>query len=51
MAVRTLNSVGISGWVGGALNSVPLTERPNLGAVAERGLREIERLLAAQGAL
>lgn len=51
VAVRTLNSVGINGWVGGALNSVALAERPSLGAVAERGLREIERFLSAQGAL
>lgn len=51
VAVRTLNSAGLQGWVGGALNSVTLPERPNLGAVAERGLREIERFLSAQGAL
>jgi hypothetical protein len=51
VAVRTLNSAGLQGWVGGALNSVGLAERPNLGAVAERGLREIERFLSAQGAL
>ncbi|MBX3582850.1 MAG: 7-cyano-7-deazaguanine synthase [Rhizobiaceae bacterium] len=51
VAVRTLNSNGIKGWVGGALNSVALAERSNLGAVAERGLREIERFLSAEGAL
>lgn len=51
VAVRTLNSAGITGWVGGALNSVPLAERPNLAAVAERGLREIERFLSVKAAL
>lgn len=51
MAVRTLNSAGLKGWVGGALNSVALADRANLSAVAERGLREIERFLSAQGAL
>lgn len=50
-AVRTLNTRGLDGWVGGALNSVALSGRGNLGAVAERGLREIERFLTAQGAL
>ena len=51
VAVRVLNSTGLKGWVGGALNSVALTDRANLSAVAERGLREIERFLSAQGAL
>jgi len=51
VAVRILNSTGLKGWVGGALNSVALADRANLSAVAERGLREIERFLSAQGAL
>lgn len=50
MAVRTLNSAGLEAWVGGALNSVALADRPDLSAVAERGLREIERFLSVQGA-
>lgn len=51
MAISTLNSVGINGWVGGALHSVALAERRNLAAVAVRGLREIERFLTIKGAM
>ncbi|MGV8838821.1 MAG: Qat anti-phage system QueC-like protein QatC [Bauldia sp.] len=51
VAVRTLNSAGLQGWVGGAMNSVAIPNRPDLNAVAERGLREIERFLSTQGAL
>lgn len=51
IAVATKDRVGASGWIGGALHSVPYNQRGPLIDVAERGIDEIARLLKQQGAI
>lgn len=50
-AVYTVRKRGLTGWIGGSLNSAQLGPIAPLEAVAQRGLAELETFLSAQGAL